>query len=113
MKISGKKYMSTGWLVSWPITLKICEVLDLILIHRHLLAFCPPVPGFCAVFFTLTFDELGHRIKTRHWPCLSFDKRVDINEIKMFTNFQLNMASLSQVTALDINHLIIKIEQSK
>jgi hypothetical protein len=99
MMKSRKKYMSTGWVVSWLMTLKICEELDLILIHHPRLAFCPPVPGFSSASFTLILNDVGHSITTRHWLCLSFGKWVYIGKIEMPANFQLSTASVSQVTA--------------
>jgi hypothetical protein len=87
MKKSGEKYMSTGWLISWPMALKFWEKVDLKYLHRRLLAFCSPVPGFGSASFTLILNDLGHSTKTRHWRCLSFGKRIDINMIEMSANF--------------------------
>jgi hypothetical protein len=84
---ADSQYTSTGWLISGPMTLKFWEKVGLKYIHRSLLAFSSPVPGFCAMVFTLIFDELGHSMKTKHWPCLSFGKRVDIGKIEMLANF--------------------------
>jgi hypothetical protein len=96
---ADSQYMSTAGLISGPITLNFCKELGSILIHRPLLAFCSPVPGFCAMVFTLISDESSCIIETSYWPCLRFGMRVDIYKIEVCANFQLSTVSVSQVTA--------------
>ena len=69
--------MSTGGLVSCPMTLKIGMELDVMLLHRPLLAFRPPVPGFCAASFLSISDQLGFASTTRHWRKPCFGEMVD------------------------------------
>jgi hypothetical protein len=87
MKKSCIKYISTAGLSSGPITLKFCEELGSILIHRPLLAFCSPVPGYCATVFTLISDELSYIIESTYWSCLKFGERVYINKVEVCANF--------------------------
>jgi hypothetical protein len=87
--------MSTAGLISGPITLKFWEKVDSKYIHMPLLAFCSPVPGFCATVFTLTSNDLSRIIETSYWPCLKIGRWVEINKIEVCANFQLSTASMS------------------
>jgi hypothetical protein len=88
MLIIRYQYMSTGWLVTAPMTLKFCMKVGLTLIHRPLLVFASPVHGFCAMNFLSVSHKPGRGIETRHWPVSCFWKMVDKKKIESHANFQ-------------------------
>jgi hypothetical protein len=96
------QYMSTGWLDSAPMVLKICMKVGLVSTHSPLLAFASPVLGFCVTKFLPISLKLGCVIEAKHWPGPCFCKMVNKYKIEVCAKFQPNRMCTTRVRAFRI-----------